>query len=67
MSTSTFSRARELAEQALDLPAEQRRGFLEEACGSEPELRETAFELAGVTLADSSRSPLDPPPAPDQP
>ncbi len=45
MSDSAFERFQKLFEQAVDLPADQRAAFLDQACADEPELRARIEEL----------------------
>lgn len=45
MSDSAFERFQRLFEQAVELPAEQRAAFLDQACAGEPELRGRLEEL----------------------
>src|SRR5262245_14238926 len=58
------TRVRELFDQAVDLPADQRATFLEQACGDDADLRQAvgdllaAHEQAGTFLADPTIRPL---------
>ena len=64
MSETPFGRAREIADRALDLAADERAAFLGQTCGADKELLRLARVLAGEETSTSTPAdflePLEP-------